>query len=314
MSPDTERDRLAFAAVVGGALCIALAPILVRESELAPVATAFYRMFFALPFFAVWAWLEQDPLVRGDSGSAGSGASRRRIAALVVVSGLFFAGDLAVWHWSITMTSVANASLLANLAPLFVTAYAWAVLKERVTARFVVALLLSLAGAALLARASSDAGGTHLLGDMLGVITAGFYAGYLLTVKEIRRWLPTARTMAGSSLVSCLPLFVIAWLAGEGFRAVSTRGWVVLLTLAWVSQGLGQGLIALGLKRLPASFSSVTLLVQPAAAAVLAWVLLGEALSGWQLLGGVSVVFGILLARGAVSGPAAAPATDPSPP
>jgi drug/metabolite transporter (DMT)-like permease len=67
--------------------------------------------------------------------------------------------------------------------------------------------------------------------------------------------------------------------------------------VAWVSQVLGQGLIAFGMARLPASFSSVSLLVQPAAAAFLAWLLLGEALTGWQLVGGAGVVAGILLAR-----------------
>lgn len=302
MSAAAEKEKLAFAALIGGALCIALAPILVRESPLEPVSTAFFRMALSLPLFAVWAWVEAPPL-RGRTGEADRSPSRgpertpARIAGLLVGSGLFFAGDLALWHWSIALTSVANATLLANLAPVFVTAYAGLVLKERVTGRFLMALLLALAGAALLARASQGAGGRHLLGDFLGVATAVFYAGYLLTVKEARRWLPTARVMAASSFVSCLPLFLIAWISAEGFRPGSVRGWTVLLALAWVSQGAGQGLIALGLKRLPASFSSVTLLVQPAAAALLAWLLLGEALGGWQVLGGIAIVAGVLLAR-----------------
>jgi drug/metabolite transporter (DMT)-like permease len=205
-----------------------------------------------------------------------------------------------VWHWSIAYTSVENATLLANLAPVVVTAYAWVVLKERVGPRFLLGLLFALAGAGLLVRASLGVGGQHLLGDLLGVITAFFYAGYLLTVKELRRYLPTARLMGASSLVTCLALLVLTLLSRDSFRPGSLRGWLVLIALAWFGQVLGQGLIAFGLKRLPASFSSVTLLVQPAAAGLLAWLILGESLSWWQALGGVAVIAGILLARGAV--------------
>lgn len=44
----------------------------------------------------------------------------------MLLAGAFFPADLAVWHWSIIYTSVANATLLANFAPIFVTLGAWA--------------------------------------------------------------------------------------------------------------------------------------------------------------------------------------------
>ena len=54
-------------------------------------------------------------------GEARVGASRRPPLATVLIVGLCFAGDLAFWHWSIRLTTVANATLLANLASVFVT-------------------------------------------------------------------------------------------------------------------------------------------------------------------------------------------------
>ena len=56
-------------------------------------------------------------------------------------------------------------------------------------------------------------------------------------------------------------------------------------------------MITYALADLPAAFSSVGLLLQPVAAALLAWAILGEALGWWQALGGAVVLIGIVLAR-----------------
>ena len=113
---------VALAALVLGAVLIAFAPIFVRISQTGPVATAFWRLALALP--ALWIWA-------GWEGRQGSDTAASR--SVLILAGLFFAGDLAVWHWSIQLTSVANSTLLANLAPIFVTIGAWLLYRERVT-------------------------------------------------------------------------------------------------------------------------------------------------------------------------------------
>ena len=64
-----------------------------------------------------------------------------------------------------------------------------------------------------------------------------------------------------------------------------------------VSHAGGQSLIAYALAHLPAAFSSLSLLVQPVASAVLALIILGESIGLWQAVGGTIVLFGILLGR-----------------
>ena len=71
----------------------------------------------------------------------------------------------------------------------------------------------------------------------------------------------------------------------------------MLLALALVSHAAGQSLIAFALAHLPAALGSLSLLIQPVAAAGLAWVLLAEALGWLQALGGAIVLAGILIAR-----------------
>ena len=115
----TAGSHLALAALIGrasdaGAVGIACAPIFVPLSELGPTATAFWRL--ALP--VLWLWAEIGN--RREAGESAHRISGHRTLLGLTLAGLFFAGDLALWHWSIGFTSVANSTLLVNLAPVFV--------------------------------------------------------------------------------------------------------------------------------------------------------------------------------------------------
>jgi drug/metabolite transporter (DMT)-like permease len=285
--PESGQAR-ALAALFAGAIGIAFAPIFVRWSEVGPVATAFWRLFLALPLLALWAALDK----RKAAPVAASGG-----LAMAVLAGLFFAADLAVWHWSIRLTSVANATFLANLAPIVVTIGAWVLLGERAKPIFFAGMLVSLAGAALLMGANLGGPGAVLLGDGLGVLTAVFYAGYQLCVKRLRDTQSTARLMLMSGIACAAALLPAALLMGETILPASAIGWLVLVALAVVCQFAGQSLIAYAVAHLSASFSSVSLLLQPVAAAAFAWLLFGEALALLQWIGAAAVLAGIWLAR-----------------
>jgi len=295
MQPAAATDRpvvagFALAALLSGALCIALSPIFVRVSEAGPTATAFWRVALAVPVLGLLAALARR--------RAGPGVDVRRLAPLMLTAGLAFAGDLAFWHTSIKFTTVANSTLLANLASLFVTLAVWIFWRKRPRATFLVGLAAALAGVAMLVRTSADFSRTALAGDALGVVTAVFYAWYLLAVKGLRdRGATTLTLMAVTSLVTAVILFPVALATGEPMLPTTGLGWAKLLGLALISHAAGQGLIAYALAHLPAAFSSVSLLFQPVMAAAFAWILLGEPLVPLQIVGGVIVLAGIYLAR-----------------
>jgi drug/metabolite transporter (DMT)-like permease len=277
----------ALLALFCGATFIALSPIWVRLADVGPTASAFWRVALAVPL--LWAALAIAPRGRG---------TLRADWRMLVVAGVAFAGDLAFWHWSIQFTSVANSTLLANLASIFVTLAAWVLWRQRPRALFLLALALALVGVGMLVRTSVDFAPRALLGDALGVVTAMFYAWYLLTVKGLRdRGAATLRLMAVTSTVTALVLLPAALASGETMLPGSAGGWLILLGLAWITHAGGQGLIAYALAHLPAAFSSVGLLFQPVMAAAFAWVLLGEPLVALQVAGGVVVLAGIYLAR-----------------
>lgn len=283
---------LSLFALFAGAIFIALSPIWVRVSEVGPTASAFWRVCLAVPLL----WILFFSLKTKETKSFNTQFP------LLLVAGIAFAGDLAFWHWSIKYTSVANSTLMANLASIFVTLAAWLLWKQRPTGLFLAGLAAALFGVALLVRASLGSSPTALLGDGLGVVTAMFYAWYLLTVKGLRdRGAGTLWLMAVTTTITALILLPVAIASGEPLLPESAAGWLKLLGLAWISHAAGQGLIAYALAQLPAGFTSVGLLLQPVMAALFAWMLLGEPLVAMQVAGGAVVLAGIYLARKASS-------------
>ena len=208
----------------------------------------------------------------------------------LLAAGVFFALDLGVWHWSIVWTSVANSTLLANLAPIFVTLAGWLLWKQQVTKVFLLGMVTAIAGMFILVGPNFAVGGTRLLGDALGALTGVFYAGYMLSIKVARdAGASTARLMAWSTTITALALLPVALLSPQPFWPSSAHGWAVAFGLALVTQVLGQGLIAYAFAHLSASLSSVSLLIQPVVAALVAWQLFGEAVGTAQFIGGAVV-------------------------
>ena len=245
-------------------------------------------LFRSLAVPLLWLWV-----FRGKGGAESPGPTLPVLAA-----GLFFALDLGVWHWSIVWTSVANATLLANLASIYVTLMGWLVWKQRVSRVFLVGMVTALAGMFVLVGPNFMIGGTRFIGDLLGALTAVFYGSYMLAIKVARdARSSTARIMAWSTTISAVALLPVAWLSPQPFWPSSGAGWLVVLGLALVTQIMGQGLIAYAFAHLPASLSSVSLLIQPVMAALFAWTLFGEAIGTAQFAGGAIVLAGIWIAR-----------------
>jgi drug/metabolite transporter (DMT)-like permease len=216
---------------------------------------------------------------------------------LLALAGFMFAGDLATWHWSIGLTTVANATLLANFAPIFVALFSWLVFKERFTRLFLAGLALAMIGAMTLMGASLNLGTETLLGDLIALSCGVFYAGYILTIARLRSRFDTTTVMVWTSLGTFLFLLPLCAIQGESLIAPTLYGWLILVGLAVISHAGGQSLIAFSLAHLPASFSSVALLTQPVVAAILAVLILNEVPLVWQAVGGVVVLLGIWLAK-----------------
>ena len=278
-----------FFILVLGAIAIAFSPIFVRFSDVDPIITAFYRIFLSLPFFLFFSSTKLIEKINFNVF--------KNHFLLIFISGLFFALDLICWHWSIKLTTVSKATFLSNLAPIVVIMYALFFLKERFSKFFVIAVLLSMSGMFLLLGESFKFNKTQFIGDLLGVLTALWYGSYIVTISQLRKKFNSTTIMFLSGLVSSALVFIAALLFEQNLIPQSVFTITILFLLGFICQFMGQTFITYSLAYLPASLSSLSLLIQPVTATILAYLFFEEKLTLIQFMGSILILIGIYIAR-----------------
>ena len=290
---ERHTDWRALGALAFGACVLGLSPILVRLAGTGPAAAGFWRLALAIPLLLMITWRAK-----------GEPAAPSRMALL---AGLFFALDLGFWHYGIRYTSVANATVLSNLAPVVVTLIAWLFLGTRPRAIFVVAVAAAVGGAWLMALAK---GGPALLdpalGDAFSASTALWYGLYFLCMSQARRTSGASRLMLWTGAVGAPVLLAAALALGERIAPTTGAGWLICLGLGAMHVA-GQGSVAWALGRVSAPTASVAMLLQPIIAAGLGWLLFAEAISPLQALGAAITLSGVALAQWASPPPVQGP-------
>lgn len=274
--------------MTGGAL-IGLAPILIRVSELGPQASNLWRFLIALPILAVMALRAPKP-------------SRPQVG-WIALAGVLFGFELSVWAAALGLTTVANATLLANMTPVFAALFGWMLFKERLAGAVLLGGGVALAGAIVLSLARAQAGAgpaspeAGWLGDGMGLIAACGYAGYLIIIRAMGGGVSVWAVMFWASLSAAAYALCLSLALGEALLPQTWQGWAVLAALGLITQLCGQGLIAFGVARLPIVVSTVLLWTQPVAAAVLSWIIFGEALGPFALAGAALVLAGVFIVQ-----------------
>jgi drug/metabolite transporter (DMT)-like permease len=222
-----------------------------------------------------------------------------RQSGLALLAGAFLAAHFALWITSLERTSVASSVVLVTTTPLWVGLLAPVFLREPLTRRVALGILLALAGGIVVGLGDARGGavatlrGGALLGDLMALAGAWMMAGNLMVGRRLRTWLglvPYVFLVYGAAAVILLLLMAAA---GQGFLGLSpaTCLWIALLAL--VPQLLGHTSFNWALRYLPAALVAVALLGEPVGSSALAWGLLHEVPGPVTLGGAVLILAGI---------------------
>jgi drug/metabolite transporter (DMT)-like permease len=278
--------RLAFPAIVLGSVMLAFGPWLVRLADVAPVASAFWRLGLAVLPLTLLARFTGAPLAKGTINP--------RVLWLAALAGICFAGDIALWHYGIVRTTLANAALLSNAASFLLPLWGFVVLGHKPGRKALLAIGFALAGTMLLVGQSAELSPRHLAGDLLCLGAALFYTGYLIVIDGLRGRVPVFPLLALSTAFGALSLLPAALLMDGAFWP---HDWTPLIVLALGSQVIGQGLVVFAVGHLRPIVVGLALLVQPAVAAIIGALRFGEVPGVPEIAGAALVVVALILVR-----------------
>jgi len=264
-------------------ISMSFSAIFVRWANAPGIVASFYRMAIAA---VLLAW----PFYRRVKAR---GTPSRRGQRFAVLGGLFFAADLALWSTGVVLSGAANPTLLANTAPLWVGLGALVLFREKLKAMFWVGLLLAMTGAAVILGLDSLRSVSFGVGTLLGLLAGVFYGGYFLITQRGRETLDSLAYFWPAAVSSTLGLLILCLALRQPLSGYPASAYLNFLALGLVSQVFGYLALNHALGYMPASIVAPTMLGQPVVTAILAGPLLGEALSPWQVLGGLAVLAGV---------------------
>ena len=269
-----------------GVIAVSMSAIFVKLANADAGVIAFYRMLFSVLIMApIFFWKYTNELK----------ILTKRDWTFSFIAGIFLAFHFILWFESLNYTSVASSTVLVTLQPFFAFAGTYFFFMERLSVKTILSGLIAIGGCILISWGDFRISGSALYGDMLALSACGLVTAYLLFGQDVRKRLSLVTYTFVVYGVSTITLFFYIVVKGESFGPYPANDWMWFLLLAIVPNLLGHTLFNWSLKYVSTNIISIAILFEPIGAAILAFYVFNEYLSGTQILGGFIVIAGITL-------------------
>jgi drug/metabolite transporter (DMT)-like permease len=264
---------------------VSFAAILIRLCTVPTALIAAYRLGFSslmlLPFF-VWK-------------RRGSGVRLRQVA-LCSAAGTFLALHFLFWIESLKLTTVASSVMLVTTSPVFAAVFAWAVLRERIGRKTLVAIALCIVGSLIIGKGGVDLGSENLRGNIFAILGAAAFGAQFVIARSLRQTMGFLEYVFITYTAAAIILVGFALFRGHTFRGFEPVNYLWLLLLALGPQVFGHSALNWALKYLPAPKVAISVLGEPIGSAILAWVFFSEVPGYGLFVGGALILYGVYLA------------------
>lgn len=255
------------------------------------------------------------PFVRNIAVSSGELALYRAILAALLITGFLFltkqkipfatikkeiplllASGMAMGiNWILLFqaykyTTVSLATLSYYFAPVIVTLVCPILFRERLTIKQIICFIMSTLGLILIIGIGDVGGGNNLLGIMFGLGAAVFYATVILLNKFIKNVEGIPRTFLQFIAAIIILLPYVFSTSGITLGDLDNIGWINLLIVGLFHTGITYCMYFSSLKELPGQKAAILSYIDPLVAVLISVVVLGEAMTFWQVIGGMLIL------------------------
>lgn len=271
-----------------GAALISLSPVWVKLVDVSATTSGFYRVFIGGVVLSLYLLVSRQRL-----------RFSQRIWQLLGLAAVFFALDLWFWHRSIIFVGPGLSTLLANFQVFILMLAGVLVLRQRPTVMQMIAVPMALFGLALIVGFDwRSLPLNYRMGVIYGLLTAVVYAGYLLTMRFVRKdiasGLPT-REIAVVSVGAAAILGVSALAEGQSLLIPSLADFGWLAAYGVLSHCLGYIFIVSSLPQVSTTQAGLALLLQPTLSFVWDVLFFARPMSAAELAGAAIALFAIYL-------------------
>ena len=210
----------------------------------------------------------------------------------LLMLGLFEAAAVLANFYSIRYTTVSIAVLLLYTTPIYVTLLSPLVLKENITKRSIIALVLSITGVVLVVQPQTLQNGINIIGVALGLASGLLFACMILTSRKIKDIYTGTAQATWSMIVS---LIVFSPFAFAVSMDVLKDHMQLLILFGLIPTAIGGILYFSGLRLIKAQSASIISLLEPVSAVVFAFIILSNPIAITTVLGGGFILVGAFI-------------------
>jgi drug/metabolite transporter (DMT)-like permease len=268
-----------------GIIAISTASIFIKLCNAPVLIIATYRLMLASLILSPFAYYKKP----------WKGWERNEIGWFLL-SGLFLSLHFALWIASLKYTSVASSVVLVTTHPIVVGIGSWLFLKEQIGMNLALGIGLSVLGSGLISYGDMSFSKEALMGDGFALLGAIAASGYLLIGRKVRKDQELLSYIFPVYSTAGLILTLLSLIFQNPFFGYSSSTYLYLFLLALVPQLIGHTTFNWALRYLPVSMVAITILGEPIGSTILAYIILGEGLTTWKVIGGISIFAGISIA------------------
>lgn len=272
--------------IILGVLSASFSAIFARYADAPSTVLAFYRLciteLFLLPFVLKKNRQELFSLSKKD-------------LFLSLLSGVFFGLHLTTFFLSLNYTSIASSTTLASTEVFFVAFALVFCFKETVSKQSWLGIIVAFSGSVVIALSDLGTGKDMFKGDLIALLAGFLMSLYTIIGKVVRRRVTTntytfvvyaaaALTVACESAFISTPLLPVS-----GRTLLCACGLAVFCTL------LGHSVYSWGLKYVQASYVANAKMLSPVFAAVLGVFFFREIPGLVEIIGCLTVIFGVII-------------------
>ena len=270
--------------VAFGILSISFSPIITRMSNSDSIVIAANRMLYTVILITPFTIKHVSTEIKNIS---------KKNIFLNILSGLFLGFHFWAWIDALQYTSIANATILVNLHPIFILLLGYFFLNQKIDFISIISTIIAILGSFIIIYNTLFNLNLNIHGDLMAIIGAIAISVYLTIGSQIRKSISNKTYTYISYFTAFITLFIISFFINTNIFLYPTSDIFVFLGLAIVPTLLGHSIFNYSLKHLSAHFISIAVLGEPVLATIWAFVFFNELITIYQFIGGLIIIIGI---------------------